>query len=202
MNPTNPHPMAISADWQVARHYLYERKLLYRYLSDSTFPGPYQPPATYTDCSRGVTGQEDRGPQTVEQMLTDGYFAVPSGDPETALITDKRASAQLGLDDVIQQIQARVAIYEQNILEIEQAKCYAVSDLYGWESRNGWPASTEQYYILGKRLQELYADQRSERVTLWKDISRLRQALPEHVQGYLSAFRKLQVLAEPPGDAA
>ena len=55
---------------------------------------------------------------------------------------------------------------------------------------------------LRKRLQALYADQRAERVAVWKDISRLRQTLPEAAQSYLSALRKLTVLEDTRGDDA
>lgn len=201
MKSMNSHPMASQAEWNVDYHYLYGRRQLYRYLPDSTLPSSYQPPDTDREFFQGVPELEDRGPQTVEQLITQGYFRAPAGDPETALLSDKQTTSWLGLDDVIHQVQTRLAIYERNTLEIEQAKCYAMNDLFAFESRYGWPASTEQHYILGKRLQQLYADQRAERVSLWKDVSRLRQALPEHVQGYLGALRKLQVLQDSPGDA-
>ena len=33
-----------------------------------------------------MAGQQDDGPQTVEQLVTQGYFSVPDSDPETAII--------------------------------------------------------------------------------------------------------------------
>ncbi len=47
-----------------------------------------------------------------------------------------------------------------------------------------------------KRLQELYQEQRGERTSLWRDLSRIRLAVPESAQQYLSATRKLSLLNE------
>jgi hypothetical protein len=51
-----------------------------------------------------------------------------------------------------------------------------------------------------KRLQELYAEERAERVSAWRDISKLRQLLPESIRQYLSSYRKSQILNDLPGD--
>ena len=48
--------------------------------------------------------------------------------------------------------------------------------------------------------QELYEQMRLERVTLWKDISRLKQSLPEVAQNYLAAYRKVAILEDDGGD--
>jgi len=201
MDPINQPSTAISADWHASRYYLYGRNQVYRYLSASKPSKPYQSPATAYDFStRAISGPEDRGPQTVEQLITQGYFAVPAGAAETAILSDKRTTAWLGLDDVIQQVQRRIEIYERNIYEIELAQCSATNSLFAWEAQYSWPASPQQQYILGKRLQELYADRRRERIMLWKDVSRLRQELPESAQRYLSAYRKIQILEDLPGD--
>ena len=201
MNPTNQPSTAIPADWYAARYYLYGRSQMYRYLPASQPSKPYRSPTTeYDFLTQAVSGQEDRGPQTVEQLITQGYFAVPAGSAETAILSDKRTTAWLGLDDAIQQVQRRIEIYERNFYEIELAKCSAINSLFAWEAQYSWPAAPQQQYVLGKRLQELYADQRRERIMLWKDVSRLRQELPESAQRYLAAYRKIQILEDLPGD--
>ncbi len=43
-------------------------------------------------------------------------------------------------------------------------------------------------------MNELYMEQRAERVNLWRYVSRLRLQLPETAQQYLSAYRKVSIL--------
>ena len=138
----------------------------------------------------------DKPPHTVEQLITHGYFAVPKGSPELSMITDRRQTAWLGLEDVLSQVHQRQLIYEKNMHELEWGKCYAFNEL----ARHGWPATEQQYARYQRRLQELHTEQRAERVAFWKDVPTLRLALPESVQHYLSAFRKLEILDDDGGD--
>lgn len=161
-----------------------------------------EPYKAYDFSSDAAARPRNDRPQTVEQVIEQGYLAVPDSEPEIAIIHDKKRTAWLGLDDVIAQVRQRYDVFQQNIYEIENAKCDAINALFAWEARYGWPANAKQEYILGKRLQALYADQRKERVAAWRDISRLRQTLPETAQNYLSAFRKLTVLEDTGGDGA
>ena len=93
-------------------------------------------------------------------------------------------------------------IVRENLYEIELAKCEAVNEFFECEFEQGGFANEHQRKTLAGRLQELYSDQRSERITLWKDISGLRRALPESAQQYLAAFRKLAILNGERGDSA
>lgn len=193
-NPTKPlYPMGNSMRY----HYLYGRHPLYggsrTGASYASWPAAYAKP--FFSTGTPIT-QIDEGPQTVEQLVTQGYFAAPASDPETAFLHDKKHTAWLGLDDVIAQVRQRRNLYEQNMLEIEWSKCYAFNEF----AREGWPASSEQYCTYTKRMQELHADQRAERIAVWKDISGLRQLLPETAQQYLSAFRKTEILKDTDGD--
>jgi len=63
------------------------------------------------------------------------------------------------------------------------------------------PADSREPYSLTKRLQELYQDQRDERVRFWQDTSRLKQSLPELARYYLGAYRKLSILEDTAGDS-
>ena len=51
-------------------------------------------------------------------------------------------------------------------------------------------------YSLTKSLRELYEQQRDERVALWQDVSKLKQAVPEQAQQYLTAYRKVSILED------
>jgi hypothetical protein len=180
------------------KNYQFERYLLDRYLPKPQ-SAQYRPtPHTSSDFfSSDPVGRDDEGPQTVEQLISRGYFAVPRMAPETAGIHDRKLSSWLGLDDIIGQIRQREDLYKKNMLDLEWGKCYAFNEL----AHSGWPASADQMALYHKRLQELHAEQRMERVSAWRDVSTLRQLLPENVQGYLSAMRKVEILDDDGGDA-
>ena len=139
-------------------------------------------------------------PQTVEQVIRRGYLSVPQSEPEIALISDRKHTAGLGLDDVISQIRRRYEIYERNIYDLELAKCEAINCLYRHEGYHG-PTDSKVEYSVSKRMNDLYMEQRAERVNLWRDVSRLRLELPENAQQYLSAYRKVSILQDDQGDA-
>ncbi|MBW1939386.1 MAG: hypothetical protein JRI67_11610 [Deltaproteobacteria bacterium] len=138
-------------------------------------------------------------PQTVEQVIRRGYLGVPRSEPETALITDRKETARLGLDDVIGQIRKRYELYDNNIYELEVAKCAAINCLYRHEAYHG-PTNSKVEYSVQKRLNDLYQEQREERTNLWRDVSRLRLQLPENAQQYLNAYRKVSILEDEKGD--
>ena len=135
-------------------------------------------------------------PQTVEQLVTDGYFSLSKTEPELALIDDRQRSAWMGLDDTIAQIQVRQDIYKRHMDELLMGECYAFRAL----SRGGFPPSEEQYANYNRQMQDLSMQRRAERVSFWRDVSRLRQAIPENLQQYLGALRKSQILGDTPGD--
>jgi hypothetical protein len=196
MPPTQPAFQIPNGKGYDAHHYLYDRRPEYR---GSLYPVVSRP-SLYNNNSPFTASTPllrlDEGPQTVEQVIEQGYFAVPPLDSEMAMIDDRKHTSWLGLDDVIRQIKDRRQIYERNILEIEWGKCYAFNEL----ARGGWPPSEDQIITYQKSLQKLHSEQRLERVSLWQDIFKARQLLPESAQQYLSAFRKSEILNEPEGD--
>ena len=143
----------------------------------------------------------DRGPQTVEDVIARGYFSVPSGALETAMISDKKETSWLGLDDLIRQIRRRYEIHDQNMAELDEALCEAENAIFRQEAAQGCPANDKQMYSRDKRTQDLYEQQREERVNVWRDVTRLRESLPESAQQYVAAHRKLSLLEDRPGDA-
>lgn len=137
-----------------------------------------------------VSWPRDDRPQTVEDLLRDGYFAPPVDEPEVAMIHDRKLGAGMALGDLIGQAQQRVAIYEQNLYDLLWAECDAFNEL----AREGWPARPEQHALYQRRMQDLASERRMERVHLWRDLSRLRLGIPEAVGGYLQAYRTGQLL--------
>jgi len=139
--------------------------------------------------------------QSVEDVIRSGYLSVPKTEPEIAVISDKKRTSWLGLDDVIGQVRNRFDVYERNIYELEISKCAALNCLHEHRAYHG-PIDSKVAYSVNKRLDGLYSEQREERVNLWRDISRLKLLLPENAQNYLSAHRKVAILEGDKGDSA
>ena len=197
MNANNANQAAASAAAHIPYYYLYGRAARARPVYPIGY-GPLVPRyGRYDSSTPNFFPSIDQGPQTVEQLLEQGYFAPPARQPETAVLHDRRETTGLGLDDVLTQIDQRQTIYRENMLDLAWSECYAFNEL----ARGGWPATLEQQTVYEQRMQRLRSEQRAERVSLWQDISKLRQSLPEVMQQYLSAFRKLEILDGPGGDA-
>ncbi len=138
----------------------------------------------------------DDGPQTIDQVLRHGYMTLPAAEVEIATIQDRQQTAWMGLDDILGQIHQRDEIYRRNMNELLWGECYAFNEV----ARGGWPPSPEKDSLYQERLADLATQKRAERVSAWRDISALRQLLPESAQQYLSAFRKSELLHDLGGD--
>ncbi len=154
------------------------------------------------DFSSDTSSDSHFHPQTVEQIITHGYFSIPGGDPETAIISDKKQTSWLGLEDTIRQVRNRHDLYQRNMYELHQGVCEADNAIFRQVAAQGAPADNRQQYSASKLTQELYEQMRLERVTLWKDVSRLKQSLPEVAQNYLAAYRKVAILEDNGGDGS
>jgi len=162
------------------------------------------PKSTYFGTSASYDFTSDIVPKThwprqptVEDIIQNGYFAIPIAEPETAILTDKKHTSKLGLDDVISQIRSRYEIYEKNIYQIELGKCYALSSIFAVEAdRGGVSMNSREAYSLSKSLREFYEQQQDERCRLWSDVSKLKLLLPEQSQSYLSSYRKVSILED------
>ncbi len=157
-----------------------------------------RPTYTISTVDRPLRGVDQ--PQTVEQVIANGYFSVPGGDAVTAAISDKQHTSRLGLNDIISQVRRRYEIHQENLHRIELSKCAAMNAIYEHEAYQG-PPNSKQTYAKHKAIQDLYEEDRVERTTLWKDVSRLKMQIAESAQLYLSAHRKSAILAEEPGDS-
>jgi len=85
--------------------------------------------------------------------------------------------------------------------ELHQGVCEADNAVFRQVASQGSPADNRQQYSANKLIQGLYEQMRMERVSLWKDVSRLKQSLPEVAQNYLAAYRKVAILEDDKGDA-
>ena len=182
--------------------YFYESGLSDQYQQrqkDTIARSNYGPSAQYDFSSDLFSKRPWPVPQTVEDIVRSGYFAISKSEPETAIISDKKHTSRLGLNDIIGQIRHRYTVYQQNIYEMEVSKCSAINSCYAHEAYHG-PADSKIEYSVSKRLDKLYNEQRDERVNLWRDISRLKLQLPETAQQYLSAYRKVSILEDKEGD--
>jgi hypothetical protein len=158
-------------------------------------------PASSYDFTSDLVGRHPRyEPQSVEQILAHGYLAIPQGSPVEAIVSDKKSTAWLGLDDVIGQIRHRYEVYQRNIDDLQTSKCAAINSLYLHEAWHG-PPNGKVEYAVQKRLDKLYQNERDERVNLWRDVSQLKLLLPERAQEYLAAYRKVSLLQDTRGDA-
>ena len=159
-----------------------------------------RPLARYDFSSDPRPWQPSPQPQTVEQIISHGYFSIPEGEDETALISDKKKTSWLGLDDIIGQVRQRQILYQQNMYELDLGICEAQNAVFRQVADQGAPADNSQQDSASKAAQGLYEQKRFERVKLWQDISTLKQTLPETAQQYLSAYRKVAILEDSPGD--
>jgi hypothetical protein len=194
-SPDNPHYDHVVYFYQSGR---FEKYL--QHPKDLLALASYGPIAGYDFTSDLVARRPGYRPQSVEQILAHGYLVFPHSDPAEAILSDKKGTAWLGLDDVIAQIQHRYEVYARNIYDLQISKCAAVNSLYTHEAWHG-PSNSRIEYSVQKRLDRLYQSERDERINLWRDISRLKLLLPERAQAYLAAYRKVSLLEESGGDA-
>ncbi|MHC4520286.1 MAG: hypothetical protein ACYTAS_16980, partial [Planctomycetota bacterium] len=98
--------------------YFYDSGIIQRYLankSQALIDLNTRPTAPY-DFSSDLVGQKGfHQPPTVEQIIARGYLAVARSDPVEAIISDKKDTSWLGLDDVISQIRGRYELYHRNM---------------------------------------------------------------------------------------
>ena len=186
--PPIPHP------YQIDRY----RPYLLPPLAGYHIPaGIAQNPSPLSTCPPGPSRYAPL--QTVEDIIARGYLAIPGGDSTTAILNDKRDTSWLGLDDAIRQIRARYQLYARNMNGILYATAAATNTLHTWKAERGW-YNERQLDNQQKTLQNLYAQEREERTSLWRDLARVRATLPEVVQQYLAAHRKLSILDDIGGE--
>jgi hypothetical protein len=101
MNPNNPYTMALSEGQYVPHAYSFRRLHGYERPANVGRTRPRSVPGSAYDLiPMAPVMPRNEGPQTVEQVIEQGYFAVPNSQPEIAIIDDKKCTAWLGLDAV------------------------------------------------------------------------------------------------------
>ena len=108
------------------------------------------------------------------------------------LFADKKRTCYLGLEDIISQIRKRYDIYESNVRVLEYSKIKLSENFYQWPQIHGfWPPGQKEMF--SDQMNRLYQKQLDEKVSLWKDISKLKLMLPESLNDYLSIKRKSDI---------
>ncbi|MCO6437312.1 MAG: hypothetical protein J5J06_09525 [Phycisphaerae bacterium] len=128
----------------------------------------------------------------INAIVAAGYVPVPSGDPAARLIADRRQTANLALDDVITELRSRYEVWRQNTAEIVASRLHVCNQLHHWEAYFG-PPREELRASVQTLLLRLDRQKRDERISRWRDASRLRQALPESIRQYFSAHRLIVI---------
>lgn len=131
----------------------------------------------------------------IEQLLDGVWHSGSSTDPAASMLEDRLSVGSFALGDVLRQIRDRLVIYHRHLDELEQAKMQFRTVRKQWldpQDRFGHLPDPEGVTVL----QGIDAQQRAERLSAWKDLSALRQRLPEHWQGYLSAWRQYELISD------
>lgn len=134
---------------------------------------------------------------TIDTLIATGSFAIPPADPVAALFSDRQYTNRLSLTDALTQIRQRYDLYRLNMSDLEQAKLTATDCRRSWFNPPGWKPEDDPELL--QTLEALSQLQRQERISLWQDISRLRTSLPETIQQYLGASRKMDLLNDTRG---
>ncbi len=136
---------------------------------------------------------------SIDGIVTAGRLAVPGADPILALATDRRLTSFLSLDDAIGQVRRRYEIYARHLDEIEQSRLRMVNAATSWRQPPFWIPEEDDPDVR-EAVDRLEQQKREERLSLWRDVSRLRQAIPESAQEYLGAYRRARIMQDG-GDA-
>jgi hypothetical protein len=140
------------------------------------------------------------GRLTLDRIVSDGRLPVPKADPAEAMLVDRQRTQQLGLDDAITQLQWRYDLYREHMDELQQTELTVLNAHHTWH--DFWAIVDERRDPeLRKQLETVAQQRREERLSLWRDLSWLRQAVPDWAERYLSAYRKVQLFKDGGGYA-
>lgn len=144
---------------------------------------------TYT----ALHASSDQARHSIEDLLQGIWRSPGSADIVQGLFDDRLRSHTFELGDVLEQIRERVAIYRQHFDELEQAKLDVKNVRHRWTDPLGRLGAVADPDLVSA-LHDLDAQQRQERLSCWKDVSSLRQQVPEHWRQYLGAVRQYTLL--------
>ena len=168
-------------------------------------PAYARPPRPAPDYLSALSGSEDYSPArdgdaaapygrpTIDAIVRRGRLLAPDADPITAGLTDRRYTMSLGLDDVIRQIEQRLELYRLHMAGLTEDELSARDAAQSWFDITGIVDGGHDPELQGQ-LREIDQRRRDERLSCWRDLSRLRQSLPQWAQDYLAAYRRAQIL--------
>ena len=159
---------------------------------------PLKSSTQYTPSKRSVSSSHTAKPLSIEDLLQGVW--TPSGvstEPVTAMLNDRIQVQSLALDDVLRQIKERITLYHQHVDELEHAKVAVRNVRRRWTDPMDKIGEVPDPELVSE-IHNLESQQRQERLSAWKDLSSLRQQVPEHWQQYLGAQRQQSCLPPPP----
>lgn len=125
---------------------------------------------------------------SIEDLLQGVWLPIQSQDPVASMLTDRLNVNTLGLCDVLEQIKERITLYRRHFDELEHAKLDVRNVRKRWTDPMDKIGNLPDPDLVSA-IHELESQQRNERLSCWKDLSSLRQQLPEQWQQYLGAVR-------------
>ena len=130
---------------------------------------------------------------SVDELLSESPAPASQLDPVAGFLSERKLITHLGLTDTLSQIHERVGLYLLHKNEIEQDELATLNDIHSFPAINGY-IHPETYQEIQKRVQRLGEQKRRERLDFWRDLSRLRQSVPEVLDSYLDSCRKMRIL--------
>ena len=174
--------------YEPCRAYAAPPRRLPGYLSAVTDSEHYAP-------ARGDDAAASDGRATIDTIVRRGRLLVPNADPITAPLTDRRYTMSLGLDDAIRQIEQRLELYRLHMAGLTEDELSTRNAAQSWFDITGIVDGGRDP-DLQSQLREIDQRRRDERLSCWRDLSRLRQSLPQWAQDYLGAYRRSQILSD------
>lgn len=121
------------------------------------------------------------------------------GGDGLSILSDRLSVESFASSDLVRRIRERLSFYRLHMDELDQARLNAVAVRRDWRS----PLDSQPYLAdpdLLRDVQRIDGEKRTERLSLWRDLSDLRSRLPEQWASYLSSYRRHQLLLPPEKD--
>lgn len=135
---------------------------------------------------------EGRGP-TLDDLIRDDTIRPRPRPPELAGFGDRLDWTRLGLVDLIGQIRQRYHIYNAHFSQLADVELAARRARLSWFDPYDAFEGDPDFAGL---MRDLRAQRRDLQLNLWRDVSRLRQAVPPWVRDYLQAARRYELLGD------
>ena len=140
--------------------------------------------------------QGSRGDQqtSVDQVVMNGYMPICHTEPIGGILGDGKTASWMQVDDLICQIRSRYEIYSLHMYGLLREEILTRNAAMNWHRPPGWTPMEDPDVL--RSVQALESQRRQERTGLWRDVSQLRQSLPQLAREYLSAHRRSEILRD------